>query len=70
MITVYDMTTGQIIDSEQPRTQSGRSYRPERMRSVHEQLQPLTPSQQTSTESQMPPDLAGAALNVFLQRMR
>jgi hypothetical protein len=69
MMTIYDMNTGQIIESEQRKISCEEACIPEQERRVELSLQYVVPSCQSRTEKRLPPELSSLKLDDFLQRM-
>jgi hypothetical protein len=69
MMTIYDMNTGQIIESGQRKVTSDKPYAAGQQRQAEPHLQVVAPSCQTHKERGMPTALANVNPDAFLQRM-
>jgi hypothetical protein len=69
MMTIYDMNTGQILESGQADNACSDSYVPEQERQTELHLQSVIPSGQVSKEAGMAPALAGVDIDALLLKM-
>ena len=69
MMMVYDMNTGQVIESGCRQTRCDGSHDFDRERRVEESLQTVSPTRQARREPGMPPELASVEPDAFLRRM-
>lgn len=70
MMTIYDMNTGQIIETGKRKTATVDALEPERRQQLEERLQLVVSSSQEHTKSGMPLDLINVDLDMYLQQMR
>jgi hypothetical protein len=69
MMMIYDMNTGQIIESGHNKTRCDDSHVAEQERREDLNLQVIAASRQIHEEREMPPALASAELAGFLHKM-